>query len=77
MAVIGAIMFFFGQIWILKTTGETHVANLYPTTPYTWNEIFQDIPKIIVFSVLLEFLLLFYFLKKKSKIVKKLLTLNS
>ena len=52
MAIITAIISFFGIIWILKTSGESYVANLYATTPYTWSEILEGLPKTIVFSVI-------------------------
>ncbi len=50
MPILGASFLFISLITINKTVGYTHVANLYAKTPLSWNEIFDNLPKYLVFS---------------------------
>ena len=50
MPILGSTLLFVSLIIINKTVGYTHVADLYTTTQLTWNEIYENIPRYLVFS---------------------------
>ena len=59
-------------IYLHKTSGYRHVANLYATDPLSWTEIIDNIPKYIIGSTVMTIVMYYiYSVAKKNQMRKE------